>query len=95
MCPECHRFLCEEGCPAFVGRARGRVGVRRLCTLCGEELEDGEKFYSIGTRPFCAACLEGADADDLQKFFHHKSREQLLSALGAVTRVAVREEECL
>ncbi len=95
MCPECHRFICEESCPAFVGRTRSRVGARRFCTLCGDAFADGEKFYSIGTRPFCAACLEGADVDDLQKFFKHKNREQLLGALGAVSRTAAEGVDSL
>lgn len=90
MCPECHRFICEESCPAHVGRGRAHL----FCTRCDAPISGGEAFFSIGTRPFCAECLGEADVDDLQRLFKYPSRAALLEALGAAARVAFFEGEC-
>ena len=88
MCPECHRFICEESCPAYVGRSPERGRPHLFCSHCHAAIAGGEAFYSVGPRPFCSECLEGADADELQRIFKLPSREALLSLLGAASRIA-------
>ncbi len=88
MCPECHRFICEEGCPAYRGRSaeRGRALLR--CSLCSVPIWHGDRFYSIGVRPFCTECLEDMVCDELMSLFGYGRREALLASLGAVSRTA-------
>ena len=95
MCPECYRFICEEGCPNRVGRTSRRSRPHLFCTRCREPIEGGVKFYTVGTRAFCAECLEEADMDEIQAFFKIQSREALLYALGAASRIAVSEGDRL
>lgn len=93
MCPECHRFICEESCPAYNGRSAERGRAFLFCSLCAAPIRRGEAFYSIGVRPFCAECLEGAESDELMKLFKYKTREDLLCSLGAVARTICDRKE--
>ena len=93
MCPECHRMICEPGCPAYVGRSPSRGRAILFCEFCGFPIWKGDKYYSIGTKQFCRSCLEGASMDDLMVAFKLKSASDVLLALGAVSRVAFRQEE--
>ena len=86
MCPECHRFICEEGCPAYRGRSAERGRALCNCSLCDTPIARGESFYSVGARPVCRECLEDSDAGDLTRLFGFASREALLLALGASLR---------
>lgn len=86
MCPECHRFICEESCPAYSGRSSEYGRAHLFCSLCGSPIWHGDRFYSIGVRPFCAECLEDTVAQELLSLFGYKSREALLNSLGAVSR---------
>lgn len=93
MCPECHRFICKESCPAYSGRSPESGRALFFCSLCGAALQRGEKFYTIRTRAFCQECLEEADSDELMKLFQYKCREDLLNSLGAVSRIALMSKE--
>lgn len=95
MCPECHRFICEESCPNCVGRTPRRGRPHLFCFRCREPIGGGDKFYTVGARAFCTECLEEADMDEMQSFFKFQSRKELLSALGAASRIAVFEGDCL
>ena len=95
MCPECHRFICEESCPNAVGRAILRGRPHLFCSRCRTPIAGGDKFYSIGIRAFCTECLEDADADELQSLFKYQTREELIGALGAASRIAFVKEERL
>ena len=86
MCPECHRFVCEEGCPAYRGRSAERGRPLLFCSLCDTPIWRGDKFYSVGVRPYCRECLEDKFSDELVSLFGYGSREAILEALGAVSR---------
>lgn len=36
-------------------RSRGKLPV---CDLCGEAIEEGEPYYSIGNECWCESCIE-------------------------------------
>lgn len=95
MCPECRRFICEEGCPLSIGRTPERGKPHLFCSHCRAPIAGGERFYSIGTRAFCVECLEQTDLDALVRLFRFQSHQDLLDALGAASRLAFSEGECL
>lgn len=88
MCPECHRLICEEGCPAYRGRNVERGRALLFCSLCEQPIWRDERFYSIGVRPFCKECLEETVCDEQLSLFGYQDRESLLERLGAVSRTA-------
>lgn len=95
MCPECHRFICIESCPSYSGHSPEKGNAVLSCTFCDFPIWKEDKFYSIGVRPFCRECLENASFDDLMLAFKFKTPQDLLCALGAVSRTAFHDsEEC-
>ncbi|MBO5306305.1 MAG: hypothetical protein J6B12_06030 [Clostridia bacterium] len=88
MCPECHRFICEESCPAYRGRNAERGKALLLCSLCSSPIWKDDRFYSIGVRPFCKECLEERVSDELVSLFGYESREALIEMLGGISRIA-------
>ena len=93
MCSECHRFICQEGCPGYRGHSAERGRALCSCHLCGAPIARGDRFYSVGARPICCECLEDLDLCELARVFGFATREDLLLALGACLRHG--EGDCL
>lgn len=94
MCPECHRIICEEGCPAYSGRSPEWGNILFTCRRCHTPVGEEEPFYSIGPRPYCRDCLTEVTLEELLPLFGIADREELLLMLGALPRHA-REEEVI
>ena len=93
MCPECHQMICPPGCPAYSGRSAERGKAIIFCEFCGFPIWSGDRYYSVGTRQFCRNCLEYASMDDLLAAFRASCPTEILQTLGAVSRIANRQEE--
>jgi len=71
MCLECLRTPCDVRCPNA-----SEPKALRSCTICGEEIYEGDKYFESDEGPMCEECME------------EKSYEEILSIFGESMKTA-------
>ena len=67
MCEICKQYDCIPSCPNFVERETFPV-----CSVCGYEMMEGERYYHIDAENVCIECLH----DWAEKFSEVAEREE-------------------
>lgn len=56
MCDVCLKSPCDPRCP----NAQDPPAVH-VCSGCGRDILDGDKFYRVMGEPFCEECIEDSE----------------------------------
>lgn len=69
MCSVCCLNPCHTRCP----NAREPEPVYR-CSICGEGIFEGDKYYRDGGQEICRSCMEGMSAEEVLELFGERLR---------------------
>ena len=83
MCELCQRDRCPSRCPNYLPPKGLRTARKRapFCRLCGERIEEGAFFYQRNGFPYCEACMDVIDTDQLVRICE-LSRQEWLEKMG-------------
>ena len=75
MCILCKSAICVSKCPNYEAKAVTRTVIR--CTLCGERIEESDRYYVANGFPYCESCLDFSDTETLVRICEIPKRKWL------------------
>lgn len=64
MCDICIQTPCHPSCPNAL-----EIGPLYRCSICGEGIYGGDKYYHDGKQEICSACMEDMSVGEILELF--------------------------